>query len=115
MAAAFGLGALILLPALLASGPGWLGHPGGLALALFLGVVPTALAYLLFAAGLRRLSASETATLTLAEPLTAGVLGAVVLAETLTGASIAGAALVLAGMLVLAFPLPSPRVAPAPA
>ena len=85
MAVAFGLGALVLLPALLLSGPGWLGHPGGLALALFLGIVPTALAYVLFASGLRRLSASETATLTLAEPLTAGVLGAVVLAEPMGG------------------------------
>jgi DME family drug/metabolite transporter len=110
MGAAFGLGALVLLPALAASEPGWLLHADGLALALFLGTIPTAVAYLLFAAGLRRLSASETATLTLAEPLTAGVLGAVVLAEPTTGVSVAGAALVLAGLLVLAVRLPSPRV-----
>jgi DME family drug/metabolite transporter len=115
MAAAFGLAALILLPALIASGPGWLGHPGGIALALFLGTVPTALAYLLFANGLNRLTASETATLTLAEPLTAGLLGAVVLAEPLSGGSVAGSGCVLAGLLVLALPLSSPRVAPAPA
>jgi drug/metabolite transporter, DME family len=115
MGAAFGLGALILLPALIASGPGWLGHPGGIALALFLGTVPTALAYLLFANGLRRLTASETATLTLAEPLTAGLLGAVVLSEPLTSASLAGSGLVLAGLLVLAVRLPFPRVAPAAA
>jgi DME family drug/metabolite transporter len=115
MAAAFGLAALILLPALVASGPGWLGHPGGIALALFLGTIPTALAYLLFANGLKRLTASETATLTLAEPLTAGILGAVVLAEPLSGGSVAGSGLVLAGLLVLALPLSSPRVAPAPA
>ena len=111
MAVAFGLGALVLLPALVASGPGWLGHPGGLALALFLGTVPTALAYLLFANGLKRLSASETATLTLAEPLTAGVLGAVVLAEPMSGASVAGALLILGGLLVLAVRLPTARVA----
>ena len=43
----------------------------GLALALYLGAIPTALAYVLFARGLRRLTAGETATLTLAEPLTA--------------------------------------------
>ena len=115
MAVAFGLGALVLLPALVASGPGWLASPGGLALALFLGTIPTALAYLLFANGLKRLSASETATLTLAEPLTAGLLGAVVLAEPLSGASLAGSGLVLAGLLVLALPPPPPRVAPAPA
>ena len=78
-------------------------------------MIPTALAYVLFARGLRRLSASETATLTLAEPLTAGVLGAVVLAEPVTGLSAAGGACVLAGLLALAAPrlpvLASPRPA----
>jgi drug/metabolite transporter, DME family len=101
MAVAFGLGALALLPALALSGPGWLLRADGLALAVFLGVVPTAAAYVLFARGLRRLSASETATLTLAEPLTAGLLGALVLAEQLTAASVLGAGLVLGGMLAL--------------
>jgi drug/metabolite transporter, DME family len=117
MAAAFGLGAVVLLPALLASQPTWLLHADGLALALFLGTIPTALAYLLFAAGLRRLTASETATLTLAEPLTAGVLGAVVLAEPLSGPAVAGAGLVLAGLVALAVRPPAPvaLAEPAPA
>ncbi|MGH2950183.1 MAG: DMT family transporter [Solirubrobacteraceae bacterium] len=106
MAVAFGLGAIVLLPALAASGPAWLLKPDGIALAAFLGVIPTALAYALFARGLRRLSAAETATLTLAEPLTAGVLGAVVLAEEMTGASALGGGLVLAGLLALAVRLP---------
>jgi drug/metabolite transporter, DME family len=112
MAVAFGLGAIVLLPALALSGPGWLLHADGIALALFLGTVPTALAYLLFARGLRRLSASETATLTLAEPLTAGALGAIVLAEPLTAMSAAGAGLVLGGLLALAIRVPGPVVAP---
>jgi drug/metabolite transporter, DME family len=102
MAVAFGLGAIALLPALAASGPGWLLDADGIALVAFLGIVPTALAYILFARGLRRLSAGETATLTLAEPLTAGVLGAVVLAEPLTTMAAVGAGLVLAGILALA-------------
>jgi DME family drug/metabolite transporter len=102
MAVAFGIGALVLLPALLATQPTWLLHTDGIALALFLGIVPTALAYLLFASGLRRLTAAETSTLTLAEPLTAAVLGAVVLAEPLSGPAIAGAGLVLAGLVTLA-------------
>jgi drug/metabolite transporter, DME family len=113
MAAAFGLGALALLPALILSTPTWLLHADGIGLALFLGVVPTALAYVLFARGLKRLSASETATLTLAEPLTAGALGAIVLAEPLTAMSGAGAALVLAGLLALAVRIPGPAVASA--
>jgi drug/metabolite transporter, DME family len=114
MAAAFGLGALVLLPILVATTPTWLAHADGIALALFLGIVPTAVAYLLFANGLKHLSASETATLTLAEPLTAGVLGAVVLAESLPPTALAGAGLVLAGLVALAV-RPPLVAAPAPA
>ena len=58
-------------------------HATGSLLALFLGIVPTAVAYLLFARGLKHLSAAETATLTLAEPLTATLLGVIVLSESL--------------------------------
>jgi DME family drug/metabolite transporter len=115
MAVVFGLGAVLLAPVLLASGAGWLATPGGLALALFLGVVPTAVAYVLFARGLRGLTASETATLTLAEPMTAAVLGVGVLGERVTGAGAAGAALVLGGLVLLALrgPRPVPAVATA--
>jgi DME family drug/metabolite transporter len=102
MARAFTLGAVLLLPVLAATGGGGLGRPGGLALVLFLGAIPTALAYVLFARGLQRLSSGETATLTLAEPLTATLLGILVLGEDPTLVSAAGAALVLGGLLVLA-------------
>jgi drug/metabolite transporter, DME family len=112
MAVAFGLGAVVLLPALALSTPDWLLRADGIGLALFLGVVPTALAYVLFARGLRRLTASETATLTLAEPLTAGALGAIVLAEPLSAMSAAGAGLVLGGLLALAIRVPGPVLAP---
>jgi drug/metabolite transporter, DME family len=114
MAAAFGLGAIVLAPALVATTPTWLGHADGIALALFLGVVPTALAYLLFANGLKHLTASETATLTLAEPLTAMVLGAVVLSEHLSGPALLGAGLVLSALVALAIRPPAPPPAPAP-
>jgi drug/metabolite transporter, DME family len=115
MAVAFGLGAVLLAPVLLVTGAGWLATPGGLALALFLGVVPTAVAYVLFARGLRGLTASETATLTLAEPVTAAALGVGVLGERVTGAGSLGAALVLGGLVLLALraPRPVPAVATA--
>lgn len=102
MARGFTVGAILLLPVLAATGGGGLGSPGGIALVLYLGAIPTALAYVLFARGLRRLSSGETATLTLAEPLTASVLGILVLSERLTAVTAAGGALVLAGLLVLA-------------
>ncbi|MDA0185472.1 DMT family transporter [Solirubrobacter phytolaccae] len=104
MAGAFGLGAVLLLPVLLITGVGWLGTVDGVALAVFLGVVPTAGAYLLFARGLKRLSAAETATLTLAEPLTATLLGVIVLSEQLSVPAGVGAALILSGLIVLAAP-----------
>ena len=75
--------------------------------------MPTALAYVLFARGLREVRVSEAATLTLAEPLTAALLGVSVLGEPLSGGGALGAALVLGGLLVLAVRVP--RVAPAPA
>jgi DME family drug/metabolite transporter len=115
MAGAFGLGAVVLLPVLAATGAGWLVEPGGAALVLFLGIVPTAAAYLLFARGLRRLSAAETATLTLAEPLTAALLGVIILSERLSAPAALGAALILAGLLVLAAPDIRRRPATVPA
>lgn len=110
MARAFSLGAVLLLPVLVATGGGGLVNPGGLALALFLGAVPTALAYVLFARGLQRLTSGETATLTLAEPLTATALGIVALGEDPTITTAAGATLVLAGLLVLALRGPRERL-----
>ena len=101
MALTFGTGALVLTPVLLLGDTPWLGTGGGLGLALFLGAVPTALAYVLFARGLQRLSAAEVSTLTLAEPVTAAALGAMVLGERPGPLALAGIALVLAGLVAL--------------
>jgi DME family drug/metabolite transporter len=113
MGASFGLGAVLLLPVLLLGDTAWLHTPDGLALALYLGIVPTALAYSLFARGLRSLDASEVTTLVLAEPLTATVLGVVVLDERVGAGGLVGAVLILAGLAVLALPRPRLRDATA--
>jgi DME family drug/metabolite transporter len=104
MARLFALGAAALAPLLVLAEPGELASPSGVALALYLGAVPTALAYLLFARGLRRLPAGDVATLMLAEPLTATALGAVVLGERPGAVALVGVALVLAGLAVLTAP-----------
>jgi DME family drug/metabolite transporter len=109
MACAFGIGGLLLLPALFATAPGWLLTPGGAVTALYLGVVPTALAYVLFVRALGRLSAATVTTLVLAEPLVATLLGVAVLDERLTAGAIAGCGLVLAGLVVLAAGAQAPR------
>src|SRR3954452_25079755 len=77
MAAEFGGAAVLLLPVLLLAGAGFLATPGGLALDVYLGAIPTALASVLFSRGLRGLASGETATLVLAEPVAATVLGVV--------------------------------------
>ncbi|HWT25046.1 MAG TPA: EamA family transporter, partial [Solirubrobacteraceae bacterium] len=104
MAASFGLAALLLAPVLALGDTSWLLTGDGIALALFLGAIPTALAYVLFARGLRSLTPGETATLTLAEPLTATGLGILALGERPGALAAAGAGLVLAGLLALAAP-----------
>jgi drug/metabolite transporter, DME family len=116
MAAAFASGAVLLLPVLALGDAGWLTTTDGLLLALFLGAVPTALAYVLFARGLRSLTPGETATLTLAEPLTATGLGILVLGERPGLVAGIGAGLVLAGLLALAAPSRArARLVPVPA
>ena len=101
-AIAFGGGALILVPVLVIADLSWLGDPRGVAVALWLGLVATALAYLLFTRALARLPVSWGATLSLVEPLTASVLGTVVLGEALGPVQLLGAGLVAAGLVALA-------------
>lgn len=102
MAGVFTLGALLLVPVLVVGDIDWVASADGAWMAVWLGAVPTALAYILFAHGLRRLPASDVATLTLAEPVTAAALGAIVLGERPGALAAAGIALVVAGLIVLA-------------
>ncbi|MFV0373239.1 DMT family transporter [Microbacterium sp.] len=88
---------------------GWLAAPDGLTLSLWLGLATIAVAYTLFTWGLQRLTAATAATLTLAEPLTAGVLGVLVLGETLTDTAIVGLVVLAAGLVLLAAFSRAPR------
>jgi DME family drug/metabolite transporter len=101
MAVVFGLGALVLVPLLFSQNLAWAAQPRGIAVLLWLGLMATALAYLLFGAGLRRTALSTAVTLSLAEPLTAGLLGIFFLGERLVTAGWIGLGLMLAGLLVL--------------
>jgi drug/metabolite transporter, DME family len=92
---------VLLLPLLLMVDLGWVVTWSGLLTVLWLGAVPTALAYWLFARGLRRLPAAEVATLTLAEPVTAALLGVAVLGEPVTVGLLLGGVLVVASLAVL--------------
>lgn len=102
MGALFGFAGLAALPVLAATDASWLATGPGLAMALWLGLVTTTLAYLLFGIGLRGLPPATVSTLTLAEPLTAGILGVAVLGETLSAGGILGLGVLAAGIVVLA-------------
>lgn len=101
MGAVFGTAAVFGLVLLLFTDTGWLFTPGGLAMALWLGLATVTVAYLLFGAGLRALPAPTVSTLTLAEPLTASLLGILVLGERLAAPAWLGIAAIVAGILVL--------------
>jgi drug/metabolite transporter, DME family len=102
MGAMFGVAGAVSVPLLLTTDTGWLATPSGLAMALWLGVVTTTLAYVLFGIGLRTLAPATVSTLTLAEPLTAGILGVALLGETLPPGAVAGLVVLGTGIAVLA-------------
>lgn len=104
VAAIFLPGALILLPLLVLTDLTWVRQASGMLVILHLGLVTTAVAYLLFARGLRHISTAAAVTLTLAEPLVAGMLGVLLLDERFGGRSLAGMLVLGAGLLLLAVP-----------
>lgn len=104
MALVFCLGSLLLAPLLLVVDLGWLFQPHGLAVALHLGLVATALAYVFFGRGLKTVRAPSAVTLSLAEPLTAGLLGVFLLGEKLTPFAWVGILLLVAGVSLIVKP-----------
>lgn len=97
----FAGGAVLLAPVLVASDLSWLATPRGMAMVAFLGLVATTLAYVVFSTGLRGVAAGTAATLSLAEPLTAGALGMLLLREQPGPLGLLGGGLVLTGLVVL--------------
>ena len=81
MARVFGIAAVMLAPILFFVNTEWVFTTGGVSLGLWLGIVTVAIAYWAYANGLRNLEPRETTMITLAEPVVATILGAVVLDE----------------------------------
>lgn len=101
LATSFSIGALVLL--------GFSGFQitqtlsgNGIWLALWLGLIATSLAYVLFGIGLTSLPAGTVATLNLAEPLAATLLGLIVLHESISPLSAVGCTLIAVSLLMLA-------------
>lgn len=100
-ASVFTLAALIALPAaaLLAGKP--LMSTSDVAVMLWLGVVATGIAYLLFSAGLRWVSSATGVALALAEPIAAVILAVLIVGERPAPVSFVGLVLIFAGLSVL--------------
>jgi DME family drug/metabolite transporter len=94
----FSIGAIVLVPFLFGEPMEWLTTASGLAMALWLGVAATGVAYLLYGYGLRALDTATATTLTLAEPVTAALFALIVLDERLRPIEWVGAGVVLAGL-----------------
>lgn len=101
MAVTFCLGACFVLPLLINADLQWLADPSGYLVILHLGIITAGLAYTLFARGLRLVPIATAASLTLGEPLTAGLLGVLFLHEALTALAGFGVLLILIGLIVL--------------
>ena len=97
----FGTGAMILLPFAIANGV--VNYPiVGWVLLLYLGLVPTVLAYVLFLSGMRYTTATVASITTLLEPMTSTLLAWLFFKEQLTLLGLLGGILLL-GAIVLLF------------
>ncbi|HEX3032921.1 MAG TPA: EamA family transporter [Bacillota bacterium] len=100
MSVTVSLGALITLP--------FLRVPGNLpweawGILLYLGVVPTAIAYILFTRGLKKSTATQASIATLFEPLTSTILSVLLLNEKFSQGQVFGAVLLASTLLLLVF------------
>ena len=97
---AYLLGAVMLMPLLIGQPLGWVATPSGVGVVIYLGLVTMGIANVFQVWGLRGLPPGPAATLLLADPITATVLGVLVLGETIPPLGIVGLTLVLIGLLL---------------
>lgn len=108
MGSVFGWAAVASAPLLLLTDLRWLATGSGVAMALWLGLATTTVGYLLYARGLIGLTAATVSTLTLAEPLTATLLGILILNEQLSGSAVIGIIVLALGLVLLVLPRRAP-------
>ena len=98
---AFGAGALLLLICAASTRLVLTYPPGGWLILLYLGIVPTALGYGLFQAGMRSIPATLASIITMCEPLTAALLAWLLFHEELGLLGLVGAGLLLGAMALI--------------
>jgi drug/metabolite transporter (DMT)-like permease len=111
IAAALGLAAVLFVPAGVAQAPTTWPSAEVVASVLVLGVVCTAIAFLIFFALIAEVGATRSTVITYVNPAVAVLLGAAVLDERLTLATGIGFALIIVGCLLATGPTRRPAVA----
>ncbi|WP_328980062.1 DMT family transporter [Streptomyces canus] len=109
MGTVFGLGGLLLLPVLLATGAPLVASWSNGAVGTYMALVPMFAGYVLFGWGLAHVPASTATTLSLLEPAVAAVLAVLVVGERLPATGWMGIALVIACLAVLTTPTSAHR------
>ena len=104
MAISFLIGSIYLLPVLFFYPAAWIySSVRGILVVLYVGFISAALAYFLYGRGLKSVKVSTVGTLTLAEPLTAALLGIFFVGEHLTALSGTGMAAIFISQVILVF------------
>jgi len=98
--AAYLIGSVMLLPFVLTQPLGWVGTLSGVTLIVYLGVVTMAIANVSQVRGMKGMPPGPAATLLLADPLTATILGMLILNESITWLGIIGMIFVLIALLL---------------
>lgn len=104
MGTVFGIGGLLLMPVLAATGAPLAASWQNLGVGVYMALVPMFAGYVLFGWGLARVRASTATTLSLAETVVAAVLAVVVVGERLPALGWAGAAMIAGSLFVVTLP-----------
>ncbi|KUF06244.1 DMT family transporter [Leucobacter sp. G161] len=107
MGAVFGLGGILLMPVLIATGATLLSSWRAFGVGAYMALVPMFLGYVLFGLALRHVDATTATVLTLSEPVIAAGFAALIVGERLAGGGIVG--VVLIGVSLALFALPAHR------
>mgnify|MGYP003450615224 FL=1 len=109
MGAIFGVGGVLLLPVLVATGAPFLADTRDLAVAVYMAIVPMFLGYVCFGIGLRTVSARSATLLTLVEPGVAAVLAWAIVGERLGILGVLGIVCIGASLVGLSLPSGRPK------
>ncbi|WP_433762752.1 DMT family transporter [Brucella anthropi] len=109
MGATFGIGGLLLMPVLLATGGPFLASWNNAAVGLYMAFVPMFLGYVCFGYGLSRVETSVATTITLFEPVVAAFFAVVIVGERLSALGWLGVLLVVICLVCITIPARSQK------